>query len=524
VLNQAALPALSNKEPVAKRLMLIRVSQRAIQRGVRASSTFPVLNPSTGQLIQHVKDCSVADAQQMVARAVAEQERFKNMLAADRERALMAIHSLFKAHTEELAQLISAEAGKPLLEARGEVTYAAGYMRWFAGEARRAYGHTIPTTHPNRRLWTVAQPIGVSAMITPWNFPLAMAARKLAAAIAAGCVSIVKPAEDTPLTALRMQELILQAGLAEDVVQVLTCSRERVEEVCSVLTRSPDVRKVSFTGSSAVGKHIAEASASTVKRLSLELGGNAPVIVFDDADLRRAVDATVASRFRNAGQTCVCANRIYVHERVHDEFVAMLLNKISNLVIGPGQFYEPLGSSFSAVDIGPLINQRAVDKANRLVHDAVERGGRLLIGGRQVRGLTPRRVGSPDRDGPVDASAGTAFFEPTLLVDVAPDSACVVEESFAPIAPVVKFSTEAQALQMANSSRSGLAGYVFTRDLGRALRVSEALEVGMVGVNEGVISTEVAPFGGIKESGFGKEGGAEGLSDYMVVKYVAASW
>ena len=456
---------------------------------------------------------TATDAERCIERAAAAQPEARATLPAEREASLLRLASLIEARTDEFAAQIAAEAGKPITEARGEVAYSLGFFRWFAGEARRAYGHTIPTTHSDRRLWTTRHPVGVCALIAPWNFPLAMLARKLAPAMAAGCASVLKPAEDTPLTAVMLAEAAWESGFPAEAVQLVTCGRDNVAAVGEALATSPEVRKVSFTGSTPVGKQLAEWASGTVKRVSLELGGNAPLIVFDDADLDKAAAAVVASRFRNTGQTCVCANRILVQDGVHDDFVERLLALTAELRQGD--------ASSDAVSLGPLINPRAVEKASSFLSDAVERGASVRLGGQGAIAAPqqPRRVADAATAGaPCD---GTSFFDPVVLTGATPGMLCVDEESFAPIAPVVRFGDEAEAVALANSGTAGLAAYAFTRDLGRALRVSDALEYGMVGVNEGVISTEVAPFGGVKESGLGREGGAEGLAEYTEVKYVA---
>jgi succinate-semialdehyde dehydrogenase/glutarate-semialdehyde dehydrogenase len=395
------------------------------------------------------------------------------------------------ARREDLAALMTLEQGKPLSEARGEVDYGASFIEWYAEEAKRVYGEVVPETAPHRRLVVLRQPVGVVAAITPWNFPIAMITRKCAPAMAAGCTVVVKPSELTPLCALALAGLAEEAGIPRGVFNVLTTTRS--DEVGRTMTRSPSVRKLSFTGSTPVGKRLLAACADTVKKVSLELGGNAPFIVFDDADIDAAVAGAMVSKYRNTGQTCVCANRFLVQDRVHDRFAARLAEAVGQLHVGDG--FEP------GVSQGPLINQQAVEKVERPIADALAQGARLACGGRRH-------------------GRGGTFFEPTVLTDVIPSMQVATEETFGPVAPLLRFADEQQAVALANATRSGLAAYFYSRDIGRIWRVAEALEFGMVGINEGIISTEVAPFGGVKESGLGREGSRHGIDEFTELKYL----
>jgi succinate-semialdehyde dehydrogenase/glutarate-semialdehyde dehydrogenase len=397
-------------------------------------------------------------------------------------------------HADDLARLMTAEQGKPLAEARGEIVYGASFLDWFAEEGKRVYGETIPTTDPTKRYLVLKQAVGVCAAITPWNFPLAMITRKVAPALAAGCTVIIKPAEATPLTALAAAELAQQAGMPAGVLNVLTADAAQSIEIGQVLCESDVVRHLSFTGSTEVGRILMKQCAPTIKKLSLELGGNAPFIVFDDADLDSAVDGALASKYRNAGQTCVCANRIYVQAGVYDAFLEKLTAKVAALKTGNG--FE------AGVNVGPLIDEAALQKVEAHVADAIALGAKLLAGGKRL------------------ASEAGNFFEPTLLADATPQMLCSREETFGPVAPVFKFQTEAEAIALANSTEFGLASYFYSRDIGRIFRVGEALEYGMVGINTGLISTAEVPFGGVKQSGLGREGGRQGIEDYVEVKYL----
>ncbi|WP_426153187.1 NAD-dependent succinate-semialdehyde dehydrogenase [Pseudomonas sp. DC3000-4b1] len=451
--------------------------------------TQAVYNPATGAVVGHVPEFGAAQAQEAISAAEAALPAWRAMKAGDRAALLKRWHALVLEHTEPLAALLVAEQGKPLAEARSEILYAASFIEWFAEEARRVYGDIIPSHKEDARILVTKAPVGVVAAITPWNFPAAMVTRKLAPALAAGCTCILKPAPDTPFTALALVALAEEAGLPPGVINAITGDAIAIG---GVLTASPVVRKLSFTGSTAVGKHLMAQCAPTLKKLSLELGGNAPFIVFDDADLEAAVEGALLAKFRNAGQTCVCVNRFLVQAGIHDRFVARLAECMGELVVGEGT--QP------GVTQGPLINQAAVVKTEQHIADALEHGARLLRGGERH-------------------SLGHGFFQPTLISEATAAMRVAREETFGPLAAVFRFTDEPEAVALANDTDSGLAAYCYTRDLGRAFRMSEALEYGMVGINEGLISTEVAPFGGIKTSGLGREGSRYGLEDYLEVRY-----
>jgi len=453
--------------------------------------TFAVHDPATGAHLADVPDMGARETRRAIDAASAALPAWRAQTAKQRSAVLRAFHALILQHQDDLAALITAEQGKPLAEARGEIAYGAAFVEWFAEEAKRAYGDVIPSPAPDRRILVLREPIGVCAAITPWNFPNAMIARKLAPALAAGCTVVLKPAEQTPLSALSLCELAVRAGLPEGVLNVVT-SCDPVA-IGAELTSNPVVRKLSFTGSTAVGRLLMAQCASTLKKLSLELGGNAPFIVLDDADLDAAADGALASKYRNAGQTCVCANRILVQERVYEAFAHKLEERTRALVVGGGN--QP------AVTVGPLIDQAALDKVRDHVQDAVARGARIRLGGK------PHALGG-------------LFFEPTILSDVTPEMRVAREEIFGPVAPLFRFGDDAEALRLANATEHGLAAYLYGRDLGRVFRMAEGLEHGMVGVNSGAISTEVAPFGGVKQSGMGREGSKYGLDEYLEKKYV----
>lgn len=450
-----------------------------------------VQNPANGDHVATVKDYSVGEVEAAIKAAKDAMPAWAARTAKDRAGILKRWFSLIMDHQEELAQLITAECGKPLAEARGEVAYGASFVEWFAEEGKRAYGEVIPTHNPGARIVVVKQPVGVVSAITPWNFPVAMITRKAAPALAAGCPMIVKPAEATPLSALAMETLALQAGIPEGLFKIVTtCEPAKIGQV---LTTHPDIRKISFTGSTAVGKILMQQAAGTVKRSSMELGGNAPFIVFDDADLDQAVAGAIASKYRNAGQTCVCANRFYVQSGVYDAFVQKFSEKVATLKVGDG--------TADGTDVGPLINAAAMDKVSALVQSALKAGANAIVGG------TP-------------SGHGDNFYTPTVLADTTPEMEISSAEIFGPVAPVFKFEDEADVIALANNTPYGLAAYFYARDLGRVWRVAEALEYGMVGVNEGILSTEVAPFGGVKESGIGREGARQGLDEYLETKYM----
>ncbi|WP_334183151.1 NAD-dependent succinate-semialdehyde dehydrogenase [Novosphingobium sp.] len=453
-----------------------------------ALETVPVTDPATGEVIAQVPYLGAAETRTAITAAQKAQAEWRARPAGDRADVLLRWHALMLEHQDALAAILTAEQGKPLAEARGEVLYAASFVRWFAEEARRIEGEVIPAPRSNQRILVWSEPVGVVAAITPWNFPAAMVTRKVAPALAAGCAIIVKPAPETPLTALALAALAEEAGLPAGLLSVITGEAAAIGEA---FMSSDVVRKLSFTGSTGVGRKLYEQSAPTLKRLSLELGGNAPFLVFDDADIDAAVEGALLGKYRNAGQTCVCVNRFLVQDGIHDAFVERLRQRVEGLVVGRG--------TEAGVTIGPLINARAVEKVEQHVADALARGGRLLAGGQRQDGL---------------------FFPPTLIADVPRDALVASEETFGPLAAVIRFETEEEAIRMANDTEFGLAAYAYTRDIGRAMRVADALEYGMVGLNEAAISTEVAPFGGIKASGMGREGSRHGITDYLELKYV----
>ncbi len=452
--------------------------------------SLPVLDKASGAEIARVPDLGAAETREAISAAQRALKPWAALLAKERAAILRRWYDLIVENADALALILTREQGKPLGEAKGEILYGAGFVEFFAEEAKRVYGETIPTPKAGARILVMKQPIGVVAAITPWNFPCAMITRKVTPALAAGCTAVVKPAEDTPLSALALAFLAERAGLPPGVLNVVTC-RDPVA-VGRELTSNALVRMVTFTGSTEVGKILMRDSAATVKKVALELGGNAPFIVFDDADLDRAVAGAMASKYRNAGQTCVCANRIYVQSGIHDAFAERLAAEVAKLAVGPGVE--------SGVAIGPLINADAVAKVEEHVADAVARGARVAAGGRRH-------------------ALGRTFYEPTILTGVTREMKVAREETFGPVAPLFRFDTEDEVIAMANDTPFGLAAYFYTRDLGRAFRIAEALEFGIVGVNEGIVSTEVAPFGGVKESGLGRDGSRHGLEEFLEVKY-----
>jgi succinate-semialdehyde dehydrogenase / glutarate-semialdehyde dehydrogenase len=460
----------------------------------QAGRRFDVTDPATDAVFAGVPDSGAVDARAALDAAHAAFAYWRKVPARQRAALLKRWNDLILANQEDLGRLISREQGKPLAEGRGEVAYAASYVEWFAEEATRANGDVIPAPVVGRRMFALKEPAGVIAAITPWNFPAAMIARKIAPALAAGCTVVCKPAEDTPLTSLALVRLAEEAGLPPGVLNIVTASRQRAAEVVDVWLDDPRVRKISFTGSTPVGKHLARRSADTLKKLSLELGGNAPFIVFDDAELDAAIEGLMVAKFRNGGQTCVSPNRVFVQAGVHDAFVDKLAVRIGALQVGP--------ASDERSQIGPMINGRAVDKIERHVRDAVDRGARIVVGGQRL------------------AALGSNFFAPTLLTGADGTMDCACEETFGPVVPVTRFETEAEVIAAANGTPYGLAAYFFSTDVQRIWRVAEALESGLVGVNEGALAAEAAPFGGVKESGYGREGSVHGLDDYMVLKYV----
>ncbi|MDC5536302.1 NAD-dependent succinate-semialdehyde dehydrogenase [Acinetobacter baumannii] len=451
--------------------------------------TSEILNPATLEIIGTVPNMGKAEAERAIEAAKEAWPLWKNKTAKDRSIILKKWFDLIISNADELAFILTSEQGKPLAEAKGEILYAASFIEWFAEEAKRVYGDIIPSPYPDARIVVNKQPIGVVAAITPWNFPAAMITRKVAPALAAGCPCIVKPAPETPFTALALVDLAVQAGVPAEIFSVITGDAAHIGDA---IFESDIVRKFTFTGSTPVGKMLLERSAKTLKKVSLELGGNAPFIVFDDADLDAAIEGALIAKFRNAGQTCVCVNRFLVQAGIYEKFIAALSQKIQNFNIGNGLE--------AGHDIGPLINASAVKKVEAHIQDALDKNGRLVVGGKKHK-------------------AGELFFEPTLIADVTADMDVATQETFGPLAAVFKFETEQQAVEMANATEFGLAAYCYTKDLGRAWRMSEQLEYGMVGINKGLISNEVAPFGGIKQSGLGREGSKYGIEDYLEIKY-----
>ncbi|CAG7606146.1 NAD-dependent succinate-semialdehyde dehydrogenase [Leucobacter soli] len=449
-----------------------------------------VIDPATGEEIAQVAVATAEDVEAAIDAAGEAFTTWSKVPAPERSRILRRWYELVVAHADELAEILTWEQGKPLAEARGEVLYGAGFIEWFAEEAKRLYGEVIPTNNPNRRMMTTRSAVGVTAAITPWNFPSAMILRKASPALAAGCTMIIKPASETPLSAFALVALAEQAGIPAGVLSVVN---GKGSVIGGIFTSHDLIRTISFTGSTEVGRTLMEQSAGTIKRLALELGGNAPLIVFDDADIETAVKGTMDSKFRNAGQTCVCANRIFVQAGIHDAFVAALAREVAKLRVGDGRDPETTQ--------GPLISQSALEKVESHVADATAKGGTIVNGGAR-------------------SDLGGTFYSPTVIVGATPEMRVASEETFGPIAPVFKFTTEEEAIELANDTEFGLAGYFFSRDIGRVTRVAEALEVGVVGVNTGLISYEGAPFGGVKQSGIGREGSMHGIEEYTELKYI----
>jgi succinate-semialdehyde dehydrogenase/glutarate-semialdehyde dehydrogenase len=456
-----------------------------------SGATLDIANPATGEFVGSVPSVGATETRRAIDAAETALPAWRAKTAAERGRILRRWYELMMENQEDLAQLMTAEQGKPLAEARGEIAYAASFIDWFAEEGKRVYGDTIPSPWADRRLVVIKQPVGVCAAITPWNFPAAMITRKAAPALAAGCTMIIKPAEQTPLSALALAYLAIEAGVPAGVLNVVTGDPVAIG---GELTSSPRVMKLSFTGSTEIGRLLMRQCAPTLKKMSLELGGNAPFIVFDDADLDAAVTGAMLSKYRNAGQTCVCANRLLVQEGIYDAFAAKLAEAVRSLKVGDG--------AADGVNQGPLIDAPALAKVQELLADALAKGANIVCGGKP-HGL------------------GRTFFEPTIVCDVTADMRMAREEIFGPVAPLFKFKTEAEAIHMANDTEFGLAAYFFTRDIGRAWRVGEALDYGMVGINSGLISNEVAPFGGFKQSGLGREGSKYGIDEYLEIKYMA---
>lgn len=459
-------------------------------RDASSKETLAVTNPANGQQLGSVPKMGAAETREAIDAAAGALPAWRALTAKERSAILRRWFELMMEHQDDLARLMTLEQGKPLAEAKGEISYAASFIEWFAEEGKRIYGDTIPGHQADKRLLVIKQPIGVTAAITPWNFPAAMITRKAGPALAAGCTMVLKPASQTPFSALALAELANRAGIPEGVFNVVTGS---ASEVGNELTGNPLVRKLSFTGSTEIGRQLMEQCAKDIKKVSLELGGNAPFIVFDDADLDKAVEGALASKFRNAGQTCVCANRLYVQDGVYDRFAEKLQQAVSKLQIGDG--LQP------NVTIGPLIDEIAIAKVQEHIADALGKGARIVTGGK-VHEL------------------GGNFFQPTILVDVPGDAKVAKEETFGPLAPLFRFKDEADVIAQANDTEFGLAAYFYARDLSRVFRVGEALEYGIIGINTGLISTEVAPFGGVKSSGLGREGSKYGIEDYLEIKYM----
>ena len=457
---------------------------------VEAKAGIDVDNPATGEIIGTVPKLGRAETRQAIDAAARAFPVWRAKTAKERAGVMRRWFELMMANQEDLALLMTTEQGKPLTESKGEVAYAAAFLEWFGEEAKRIYGDTIPPHQPDKRIVVVKEPIGVVACITPWNFPLAMITRKAGPAIAAGCTVVLKPASQTPFSALALAELAERAGLPKGVLNIVTGP---ASDIGAELTSNPVVRKLSFTGSTETGKVLMAQCASTVKKLSLELGGNAPFIVFDDADLEAAIEGAIMSKYRNTGQTCVCANRLLVQDTVYDRFATKLADAVKKLKPAPGT--EPGATQ------GPLIDDRAVHKVEQHISDATSKGANVLIGGKRH-------------------ALGGRFFEPTILTNVTPAMAVAREETFGPVAPLFRFRSEADAIQLANDTEFGLAAYFYGRDIGRIWRVAEALEYGIIGINTGIISTEVAPFGGVKESGIGREGSKYGLDEFLEIKYL----
>ncbi len=459
--------------------------------GADSGKTFEIRNPANGNIVAQVPLMGRAETERAIVAATLAQKQWRTVPAKERSAKLKKWFTLIMQHQEDLARILTIEPGKPLAEARGEIAYGASFVEWFAEEAKRVYGEVIPSPMNDRRLLVLKQPIGVTAAITPWNFPNAMITRKAAPALAAGCAMIVKPAEQTPLSAFALAVLAEEAGIPGGVFQVITGDAPLIG---AAMCESPVVTKLSFTGSTEVGRILMRQCADTIKKLSLELGGNAPFIVFDDADLDAAVEGAMGSKYRNAGQTCVCANRLFVQDGVFDAFTRKLVERVAQLKVGDG-FAE-------GVTQGPLIDQAALSKVESHVADALAKGAKLVAGGKRH-------------------ALGGTFYEPTVLADVNPDALAFREETFGPVAPLFRFKTDEEVIELANRTEFGLASYFYSRDIGRIWRVAEALDYGMVGVNSGLISNEVAPFGGVKQSGLGREGSHHGIDEYLEIKYVA---
>ena len=455
--------------------------------------TFDVINPSDLTIVGTMPNASKTETIRAIDAANTSWSDWKKLTGKDRSIIIRRWHQLILDNIDDLALIMTLENGKPIADSRGEIVYASWFTDWFSEEAKRTYGKTIPSTMAGRRIMTIKQPIGVCGIITPWNFPAAMITRKVAPALAAGCPVVIKPAGSTPFSATALVELAHRAGVPKGVINLISVSEENVAEVGDELCTNKDVRKISFTGSTNVGRALIAKTASTIKKVSMELGGHAPLIIFEDADIDEAVEGAMANKYRNSGQVCVSANRIFVHEQIYDNFAKILSEKSAALKVSDGRE--------DGAQIGPLITMSAVNKVQSHVDDAVEKGATVMTGG------------SLD-------NAGKQFFKPTVMTNVTNKMKIFYEETFGPVAPLIKFSTEEEVIKMANDTNYGLAGYFYSRDIGRIYRVAEALEYGMIGINAGVISSEVAPFGGIKESGIGREGAAEGIDEYLETKYM----
>jgi len=485
--DRAGLPALPLKDPKLFRTQCYLDGQWV---GADSKKTLLVDNPATGETLGTVPDMGTAEARRAIEAADKAWPAWRAKTAKERAVILRKWFELMMANQEDLAVILTAEQGKPLAEAKGEIAYGASFIEWFAEEGKRTYGDVIPTHMADRRVLVMKQPIGVSAMITPWNFPNAMITRKAGPALAAGCTVVLKPAKQTPFSALAMADLAERAGIPKGVLNIITGDATTIgKELCA----NPKVRKLSFTGSTEVGRILMKQSADTIKKLSLELGGNAPFIVFDDADLDAAVEGAIASKYRNAGQTCVCANRIFVQDGIYDAFAAKLTEKVKAFKVGAG--------NESGVVIGPLIDEQGMKKVEEHVADALGKGAKLVLGGKRHE-------------------RGGRFFQPTVMTGVTSEMRVSFEETFGPVAPLYRFKTEDEVIKLANNTEFGLSGYFYSRDIGRIFRVAEQMETGMVCVNSGILSTEVAPFGGVKQSGLGREGSKYGIEEYLETKYL----
>ena len=484
---QAGLPAVSLRDP---RLFREQCYLDGAWTGADSGGSIKVNNPATGEIIGSVPDMGAAEARRAIEAADRAWPAWRAKTAKERAVVLRKWFDLMMANQDDLGLLLTTEQGKPLAEAKGEIAYGASFIEWFAEEGKRIYGDVIPQHQSDKRILVLKQPIGVCALITPWNFPNAMITRKAGPALAAGCTVVLKPASQTPYSALALAELAERAGIPKGVFNVITGNSRAIG---GELTANPTVRKLSFTGSTETGRVLMRQSADTIKKLSLELGGNAPFIVFDDADIDAAVDGAIASKYRNAGQTCVCANRIYVQDSVYDQFAQKLATKVEAFKVGRGT--EP------GVVIGPLIDEPGLEKVEQHVADATAKGAKVMLGGKRHK-------------------LGGLFFEPTILTGVTQAMKVSREETFGPVAPLFRFKTDEEAISMVNDTEFGLAGYFYSRDIGRVFRVAEAMETGMVCVNSGILSTEIAPFGGVKQSGLGREGSKYGIEEYLEIKYI----